>query len=732
MHNCMSIKLTRQLDVADCGAACLKMLAEYYGRHISLMSIKDHIYVSKYGVSLYSIARGAETLGFKTISLKLSLDYLKDNRPLPCIIHVNNEHFVVLYKIKKSLLSGKVSYFIADPAYGKVKLSEDEFMESWLNDKYGVALIINPKDDGPLKKDCFDNGELNSLRTMLGYFKPFKKYLYHIFIGLVGASLISFMLPFLNQLVVDTGISEKNLSFIVVVLIAQIVLLLGQLFINYVRNWIFMHINIRIGINIISDFLTKLMRIPIRFFDAKSQGDIIQRISDHSFIERFLTDGLLNTFFSVFSIVIFSITLAIYGIKYLLIFIAGSILSLIWIWMFNRKRKKINYIRFQRSRESQDSMFEILNGMTEIKLNNNDLQRRWEWEKRQAKLFKLNLLNLKLEQIQNIGNFTLNQLKNTIVVFFAAYSVIEGDMSIGMMMSITYIMGVLNSPIEQLSTFIQTLQDAQISMERLTELQLIPDEYNSSCNNTNTILDDIINIKIDNLSFGYDGVPAHYVLNDISIDIKSGQTIAIVGASGCGKTTLIKILLGYYIPNEGTITINSYSIDNLPLREWRDSVGCVLQEGYIFSDSVLNNIVMRNEIEQERLNYALYVSNSKEFIDKLPFGLNTKIGPSGMNLSAGQKQRILIARAIYKNPKILIFDEATSALDTQNESQITEKLQDYMANKTAIIIAHRLSTVKNADKIYVLDKGRVVESGNHEDLVNLNGIYHNLIQSQLN
>lgn len=727
----MNIKLTRQLDVADCGAACLQMIAGYYGKQINLISIKEKIYVSKCGVSLLNVARGAEAIGLRTTKVKLSLSYLKKSKPLPCIIHINDEHFVVLYRIKINRFNHKVYYYIADPAYGKIKMNEEEFTSSWLVDKLGVALLLTPNQEELLKNDtAVDRLPQSSFKTLLKYFVSLKKYILQIAIGLLGTSLISFVLPFLTQVIVDEGIANKNVGFIFLILLAQIVLLFGQLIINFIRNWLLLHINVRISINIISDFLSKLMRIPIKFFDAKSQGDIIQRISDHSVIERFLTDGLLNSIFSIFNILIFSVILGIYGIDYLSIFWIGSAVSLFWIWIFNKKRKKVNYIRFQRSRESQDSMFEILNGMSEIKLNNNDLQRRWEWEKTQARLFKLNLLNLKLEQIQNISNTTLNQLKNTIIIFLAANAVINGNMSIGMMMSISYIIGALNSPVEQLSAFIQSMQDAKLSMERLTELQYVEDEYSLS-NKTAKFIDNKINIEFKNMSFSYDGNILKPILNSLNMIIEEGKTVAFVGASGCGKTTLIKLLLGYYPPLSGEILINGKSIQEISLREWREKIGCVMQDGYIFSDSLLNNIIMKNQIDYERLNYALQISNCEEFVSNLPFGINTKIGPSGMNLSAGQKQRILIARAVYKNPDIIIFDEATSALDAKNESDISSKLQSFFSKRTAIIIAHRLSTIKNADIIYVLDKGRIVEAGKHNELITLKGHYFNLVQNQL-
>lgn len=725
----MKMELTRQLDIADCGAACLQMIARYYNRIYSLISIKDKIHVSRYGVSMLSVARGAESLGFHAINAKLSLDFLKRNRPLPCIIHINDEHFVVLYKIKKKPFSKKCYYYLADPAYGFTKLDEAEFSRSWIIGNVGVAMILTPYENIKIREN--EKEDHGRVKVLLKYFLSFRKYFLQLIIGLLGASIISFILPFLTQAIVDEGIANKNINFIGLVLAAQISLLLGQLIINFIRSWLLLHINVRISINIISDFLSKLMRIPIKFFDAKSQGDIVQRIYDHSVVERFLTNGMLNTIFSVLNVIVFSVILGIYGLEYLLLFWIGSVSSLLWTWAFNKKRKQINYIRFQRNRENQDSMFEILNGMTEIKLNNNDLQRRWEWEKTQARLFKLNLSNLKLEQIQNFGNFFINQLKNVVILFFVARYVINGDMTIGMMMSVSYIVGALNGPLEQLSSFIQSMQDAKLSLSRLTELHTVKDEYENIKEANNQVIDFSSDIVLKNLSFSYDGLDTKPILKSIDMTIKGGKTTAIVGASGCGKTTLIKLILNYYQPVSGNILVGNNSINDIHLREWRDRIGCVLQEGYIFSDTVINNIVMKNQVNEEWLKYAIHISNCEDFIFNLPFGLNTKIGSSGLNLSAGQKQRILIARAVYKNPEIIIFDEATSALDAKNESEISANLQEFFKNRTAIIIAHRLSTVRNADNIFVIDNGNIIENGNHTSLVKQRGFYYSLIQNQL-
>lgn len=723
----MRFKVDRQLDSSDCGAACLQMIARYHGKVYNLIFLKERIFVGKQGVSLLNIARGAESLGFRTLNVKLTIDFLKENKPVPCIIHINGNHFVVLYKISKNLFTKKIYYHVADPAHGLVQYTESEFVSAWINDNAGIALLLTPKNN--LEEG--EQHETSSIRQLWKYFKPFKVYFFNLLIGLIGVSLISFILPFFTQSIVDKGIGGKDVRFIAAILIAQIMLLTGQLVINFIRSWVLLHVNVRVSINIISDFLSKLMRIPIKFFDGKSQGDIMQRIQDHRLIESFLTNGVLNTFFSLINVAIFSIVLGIYGLIYLVLFWVGSIISVLWTWGFNEKRKRINYIRFQRNRENQDSIFEILHGMEEIKLNNNDLQRKWEWQKIQIKLFRLNLSNLKLEQFQNVGNFFINQLKNTILIFFTSKAVIDGSITLGVMMSISYIIGLLNSPIEQLTEFIRTLQDTKLSMERLTELQFVEDEYKAKNQEIYVAINNQDDILIRELSFGYEGPVTKLVLKNLNIKFEGGKTTAIVGPSGCGKTTLMKLLLNYYQPHSGSIQIGDVPINQISVREWRDQIGSVMQNGYIFSDTVINNVTMRNEVDQEWLEYILSIANCDDFVYKLPFGLQTKIGSSGINLSTGQKQRLLIARALYKKPEIIIFDEATSALDTKNELEISNNLNKFFENKTAIIIAHRLSTVKNADNIIVMDQGRIIESGSHNELVRLKGFYFNLIENQL-
>ena len=530
------------------------------------------------------------------------------------------------------------------------------------------------------------------------------------------------------QAIVDMGVNGRSVSVVGIILIAQVIMSLAQMSMDYIRSLLLLHINVRIGMAIISDFLQKLMQIPIRFFDAKSQSDVLQRINDHSIIEDFLTDHLLNGVFSMVTFVIFTCALGIYNLEYLAIFMSFTILSIAWTWSYNKKRRKLNFLKFQRNRDTKESVIEILNGMEEIKLNNNELQRRWAWENSQAKLFNLNLMDLHYQQTQKSVEFFMTLAKNAIITYLVANDVINGYISLGGMMSITYIIGVLGTPIEQVNYLVKNWHDARLSMERLTELQHVDDEQ---IEGKKYLPIEDFSIHVDDMSFSYNGSVERAQLKHLNITVNTGETVAIVGPSGCGKTTLMKLLLGYYKPTQGKILIGDKDINDVSLCQWRSYVGCVLQSGYIFSDTVKGNITMGNEINDDLLKKALEISNCEEFISALPFGIDTKIGLSGLNLSSGQKQRIMIARAIYKNPKVLMFDEATSALDSKNESDISSKLYDFVGGRTTVIIAHRLSTVKRADMIYVMNKGRIVERGRHEELLSKKGFYYELVQSQL-
>jgi ATP-binding cassette subfamily B protein len=540
--------------------------------------------------------------------------------------------------------------------------------------------------------------------------------------------------PFLTQSIVDIGIKNQDIGFITIILIGQLFLFISQTSVNIVRSWILLHISTRINISLISDFLIKLMKLPIGFFDSKMIGDLLQRINDHQRIENFLTASTLQILFSIINLIVFAIVLGIYSLKILIVFIIGSLIYILWVLVFMKRRREIDFKRFDQLADNQSNLIQLITGMQEIKLNNCEKQKRWDWERIQAKLFKTNIKSLALDQYQQSGGAFFNQLKNILITFIAAESVVNMNMTLGMMLAVQYIIGQLNAPIEQLIGFIRSAQDAKISLERLGEVHLMDNEkkegtvYDTLSFNKNEKND----IDIKNLSFHYEGPRSPQVLKNMSLQIPEKKVTAIVGTSGSGKTTLVKLLLGFYSNYSGKIVVGPHNIKTMDKSFWRKSVGAVMQDGFIFSDTIANNIVLDNEnINQSLLDQAISISNLDDIISNLPLGINTKIGQEGSGLSQGQKQRILIARAVYKNPQYLFFDEATNALDANNELQIMNKLNNYFKGKTVITVAHRLSTVKNADQIIVIEKGEIKETGTHDELSKLKGVYYNLVKNQL-
>ena len=677
---------------------------------------------------MLGISDAAESIGFHTIGAKVTWEQLKNEVPLPCIVHWAQKHFVVVYKIKK----GKV--YVADPAHDKIVYAEKDFLKEWLStsrggaDK-GLVLMMQPTPDFYKQDD--EKIDKTSFRFLWSYMKPHKKYLWQLILGLLLGSIFQLIFPFLTQSVVDIGINNQDLSFITLVLIAQLVLFFSQITVELIRSWILLHLSTRINISLISDFLVKLMKLPIGFFDTKMIGDMMQRIGDHTRIERFLTTNTLNVAFAFFSMFIFAIVLAIYSWQILLIFLLGSILYIVWIVFFLRKRKELDYKRFIQLSDNQGKLIELITGMQEIKLNNSEKQKRWEWERIQARLFQVNIRRLSLTQTQTIGSGFINQLKNILIAFLAARFVIEGQMTLGAMMAVSYIIGQMNGPIEGFMNFIQTAQDAKISVERLGEIHQRDDEEADVLSKI-TVLPENKALTIKSLTFQYEGPHSPKVLKNINLEIPAQKTTAIVGVSGSGKTTLLKMLLGFYKTVEGEVKVGDVRLENVSQTVWRNKCGVVMQDGFIFSDSILKNIAVGQDfIDKARLFDAVRLSNIQEFIESLPLGYNTAIGQSGIGLSQGQKQRILIARAIYKNPDYLLLDEATNALDANNEKAIMENMEKIAEGKTVVVVAHRLSTVKNADKIVVLDAGEIVEEGTHEQLIQNKGKYYHLVKNQL-
>lgn len=718
----------KQLDAMDCGPSCLRMVARFYGKSYSLQTLRDRSYITREGVSLLGTSDAAEAIGFRTMGVRLGFDQLREEAPLPAIIHWRQKHFIVVYKIRNNRV------YCADPAIGLIQYTTEEFQQGWIStrkegERQGIALLLEPTPDFYTMED--EPVQKKHLRYLLSYLKPHRKYLIQLMLGIFIGSLLQLIFPFLTQSIVDIGINNHDLGFITLILIAQLVLFISQTAVEFIRGWIMLHVNTRVNVALISDFLAKLMRLPISFFDTKLMGDLMQRIGDQRRIEAFLTGSSLNILFSAFTFLIFSIVLAVYSLDILAVFLAGSILYVLWIYLFLRKRKELDYKRFSQLAENQSNLIQLISGMQEIKLNNCEKQKRWDWERIQARIFRINLKGLSLNQYQQAGAVFFNQLKNILITFMAAKAVVDGNMTLGMMVAVQYIIGQLNSPVEQLIFFMRAAQDAQISLERLGEIYQKEDEESPDMVRVMTLPANRT-ISLSDVTFQYEGPHSPFVLKDISMTIPANRVTAIVGPSGSGKTTLVKLLLGFYRTTRGEIHVGDVSLDHLSGHLWRKTCGAVMQDGFIFSDSIAMNIAIGDEtIDQKKLLHAVRMANIQEFIESLPLSYNTRIGNEGIGLSQGQKQRILIARAIYKDPQYLFFDEATNALDANNERVIMQNLQELFRGKTVIIVAHRLSTVRNADQIIVLENGMITENGTHQELTEKKGSYYHLVKNQL-
>lgn len=729
----------QQLDSMDCGPSCLRMIAKYYGRCYSLQNLRERSFITREGVSMLGISDAAENIGFRTQGVRISLNQLIENVSLPCILHWNENHFVVLYNIerKKAFFSEneKLSFDISDPAKGKYPIDKNNFEKYWLNTRdegkgSGTALLLTPTPEFYTRIDD-DKQQNKNLSFYLRYLLPYKSQLCQIVLGLLLGSILSLIFPFLTQAVVDQGIGNSNLSFISLILIAQLVLSLTQMGVGFIQSWISLHMNTRISITLISDFLAKLMRLPIRFFDSKNIGDIMQRIGDHGRIQSFMTGTALSTIFSFFNFFVFTFVLAYYSLIILLVFLLGNSLYVGWILLFMRYRRKLDNARFAQSSANQSNIVQLITGMQEIKLNNCEKQQRWIWESIQVKLFKISIKGTALGQIQQVGSTFFGQTTSLLISFLSAKAVINGDITLGMMMSISYIIGQLSGPISQVVGFSQSLQDAKISLERLNEINNKEEETNSTDIKIDNLPDDKT-ITLENVYFSYDGAEWNYVLQNLNLTIPQNKVTAIVGTSGSGKTTVIKLLLGFYSPVKGDIKVGKYSLKDIHPQLWRQNTGAVLQDSFLFSTSIANNIAISEEtVDKKKLLYAVGTANISEFVESLPLKYNSKIGMEGNGVSQGQKQRLLIARAVYKNPTYLFFDEATNALDANNEKIILDNLNQFYKGKTVVIVAHRLSTVQNADNIVVMEAGKVIESGTHKELTEKKGAYYTLVKNQL-
>ena len=724
----MSFPFVKQPDAMDCGPACLKMVAGFYKMNFSLESLRKRCFITREGVSFLGLSEAADSLGFRTIGVKVPFDLLVENVPLPCIVHWRQKHFIVVYKIKNEKI------WAADPGIGLIKFSREEFVRNWASTvvdgkKSGLVLIIEPTPS--LYNNENEKEKTSGFKFLFKYFNLYRKYIYQLVLGLILGSCIQLVIPFLTQSIIDIGLNNNDIGFIYLILFAQLALVVGRMSVEFIRGWLLLHIGSRVNVAVISGFLQKLMSLPVSFFDTKLTGDILQRIDDNNRIEEFLTSASLNILFSFFNLVVFGIVLAIFSFKILLLFLTGSALYVLWVSAFMKSRARLDHLRFKQMSVSGNKLINIVNGMQEIKLTQSELSMRWDWEKLQATLFALKVKGLSIIQYQSAGATFINEVSNILITIVAATSVLKGDITLGSMLAVQFIIGQLNVPVSQIIGFFRMSQDAKMSLDRLAEVHNLEEEEPNPEVKVRK-MPEKKDIYFNGLSFQYEGPRSPYALKDIDLFIEENKITAIVGTSGSGKTTLLKMLLGFYSPVSGDILIGDLRLSNLSLKIWREKVGAVMQDGFLFPDTIASNIAPgADEINEERLLKAAEIANIKGFIESLPLGYNTKIGANGHGLSEGQKQRLLIARVIYKDPDIIIFDEATNSLDANNEKVIVENLSEFFIGKTVIVVAHRLSTVRGADQIVVLDGGRIIETGNHESLIGKRGAYYNLVKNQL-
>lgn len=718
----------QQHDEMDCGATCLRMVARYHGRFFSLENLRELTYIGREGVTMLGISDAAEHIGLQTLAVQTTYEQLSSVIPLPCIAHWNENHFVVVYKVTDRHV------WIADPAQDKFKITKEEFLQHWASDvtesgEYqGVLLLLQTTPEFFQREG--DEMRKSGLLYVLRYFRKYSGLIWQLLLGLVLGTLIQLAFPFLIKAIVDVGIAIKEPNFIAIILVAQLVLFAAQAGVEALRSWILLHVGVRVNISLISDYIIKLTKLPLSFFDSRMTSDLMQRVADHERVQRFLSSTSLMSFFSFISFVAFALVLVNWSPVVFAVFLAGTLLYIAWIFFFVRWRREIDYRRFDQSSLNQSNLMELIHGMQDIKMFNAEKQKRWAWERVQARLFRTGISALRVEQIQRSGALFINETKNLLIIFLVAQAVIANAMTLGMLVAVQYIIGAMNAQVSQLIDFLQAMQEARISLERLNEIHERKDE--ERVEDKITMLPEVSALHVQDVSFQYNGPHSNMVLKNISLTIPKGKRTAIVGSSGSGKTTLMKLLLNFYTPTEGTIRVGDINLENLSHKLWRSKCGVVMQDGFVFSDTIANNIALGDEIvDKVRLLEAVKLANIQSFVEALPMGYNTRIGADGLGLSQGQKQRLLIARSVYKNPDYLFFDEATTALDAFNEMVIMENLKDFFSDKTVIVVAHRLSTVRDADHIIVLEDGEIVEQGTHEELTYVGGAYYQIVRNQL-
>ncbi len=717
--------VVKQYDSMDCGPACLKMICAYFGKHLSMDYLRSILRTDRNGTSVLFLVEAAEVLGLEATPMKVSIEELLAEKSFPSVVFWKQRHYMVLYNHQNN------KYYLSDPAFGAITMTEAEFNAGWTNeDGSGIYIYFQPTDTFYQLQSDEKKGDVSGFKRVFRYLFRYKNALVQICAGLLVSTLLQAVFPILTSLMVDVGISERNIPFIYLLLIGQLCVFSGKTFVELIRSRILLRLSTKINVNLLKDFYLKLMGLPLNYFDSRKLGDILQRINDHKRLESFLTSGTLNTVFSVLSLLVFGIVLAVYSPMIFYVFIIGSLLYVLWILLFMKRRAELDFKYFSQMSENHEKNYELITGMQEIRLHNAENKRRSQWESLQIQLYKLSIDSLSVKQLQSAGALVINELKNIFITFLSVQLVISGKITLGELLSISYIIGQLNNPIHQLVDFFQSLQDAKLSLGRIQEIYGKKDEEARYLNLATKFSHG--DIEINNLTFSYGNTFSGPTLSDINLCIPANKITAIVGSSGSGKTTLLKVLLKIYDPHSGNITVDGIPLEGISHASWRNECGVVMQEGFIFSDTVMNNIaVAEAKPDTARLIEVAKAANIYDYILELPNGFHTKLGSQGTSMSMGQKQRILIARALYRNPSVLILDEATSSLDSNNEREITQNLAKIFKNRTVIIVAHRLSTVRHADNIVVLNRGKIIETGRHHDLVMSEGMYYNLVRNQL-